>query len=371
MKSWDVIIVGAGLIGLSLAISLRRQGLRVLVLERGEPGREASYAAAGMLSGSGVEMPSWLRPLAHASERSYPEFVHELEDESGLKVDLRDQGTILLSRDGDFPENAQPLSRAELYSLEPALAISARAPGQPLTARLMERSVDPRALVAAAIKAAHHRSVDISSGNEAKAILISRDRVVGVETEKSSYSTGTVVNCAGAWAGCLSPYRLPVEPVKGQMLAVIAAPPLKHVVRAEQVYLVPRSDGRLIIGSTIEQAGYNKRTDVNAIRQLFEKAIELVPGVAAAKEHEAWAGLRPGTPDGLPVLGESTIAGYFVSSGHFRNGILLAPITATVMTDLVFGRSAPFDLAPFSPNRFRAPLDGERAGGQKRPSQKP
>src|SRR5215471_1479452 len=181
MKSWDVIIVGAGLIGLSLAIALRRQGVRVLVIERGEPGREASYAAAGMLAGSGMEIPQALRGLAQASERSCPEFVRELEDESGMKVDLRDQGTILFSQAGNFPEKAQALSESELQALEPALASSERT-SRPLSERrsayLGERSVDPRALVTAAIKAARHRSVDISSGNPARALLISQDRVI-------------------------------------------------------------------------------------------------------------------------------------------------------------------------------------------------
>jgi glycine oxidase len=355
MKSWDVIIVGAGLIGLSLAISLRRQGLQVMVIERGEPGREASYAAAGMLAGSGIEIPQALRALAQASERSYPEFVRELEDESGIKVDLRDPGTILLSTDGKFPEKAEMLSESELHALEPALASSQATSGHPserACAYLEERSVDPRALVMAALKAAKHRSVDISSGNPARALLISQDRVIGVQTEKSSYSAAAVINCAGAWAGCLRPYVLPVEPVKGQMLALVGAPPLKHVVRSPEVYLLPRSDGRLIIGSTIERAGYDKRTDVNVIRQFFAKATQLVPGIAAAKEHEAWAGLRPATPDGLPLLGAGITAGYFVSSGHFRDGILLAPISAAVMTDLVLSQSPAFDLSAFSPRRF-------------------
>jgi glycine/D-amino acid oxidase-like deaminating enzyme len=272
-----------------------------------------------------------------------------------MKVDLRDQGTILFSQAGNFPEKAQALSESELQALEPALAGSertSRPPSERRSAYLGERSVDPRALVTAAIKAARHRSVDISSGNPARALLISQDRVIGVQTEKSSYSAAAVVNCAGAWAGCLAPYTVPVEPVKGQMLAVVAAPSLKHVVRTPQVYLVPRSDGRLIIGSTMERAGYDKRTDVNVIRQLLAKATELVPGIAAAKEHEAWAGLRPGSPDGLPLLGAAAIAGYFVSSGHFRDGILLAPISAAVMTDLVLRQSPAFDLSAFSPRRF-------------------
>ena len=358
MKSWEVIVIGAGIIGLSLAISLRKQGLRVLVVERGEPGREASHAAAGMLVGSGAEIPPGLRILARESARLYPEFAHELEDESGARVDLRDQGTILISSDGDFPESAKLLSPEQLSSLEPGLTVPGR--GRPglhesgviPAAYLSERSVDPRALVAAVIKAARHRGVDISSGSEVTGLLLSSNRVSGVQTDKTSYSAPVVVNCAGAWACCIGPHHFPVRPVKGQMLAVVGGPRLKHVVRAEQVYLVPRSDGRLLIGSTLEEVGYNKQTDVNTIQQLFHAALELVTSLAESKVHEDWAGLRPGTPDDLPVLGESEPKGYFVATGHFRDGILLAPVTAQVMTDVILGKSPAYDLGSFSPSRF-------------------
>src|SRR3954468_4768968 len=162
VKSWDVVIIGAGIIGLSLAISLRKQGLRVLVVERGEPGHEASSAAAGMLVGSGAEIPCRFAALAAVSARIYPEFAHELQDESGLKVDLREQGTILLSASkAAFPESAEPISLEQVQLLEPELTLASPA------AFLPERSVDPRALVSAALTATRHRGVDISSGTEA------------------------------------------------------------------------------------------------------------------------------------------------------------------------------------------------------------
>lgn len=359
-----MVIIGAGIIGLSLAISLRKQGLRVLVVERGEPGREASSAAAGMLVGSGTDLPAALQPLAAESARMYPEFAHELEDESGLKVDLREQGTVLISPTGDFPAGAETLSTEKLRKLEPELAqfeSSASGSGgrgrpplqnQYRAAYLPERSVDPRALIAAAAKAARHRGVDISSGIEVHALLISGHRVSGVQTEKTSYSAGIVVNCAGAWAGCIAPQKFPVHPVKGQMVAVVGGPELKHVVRADEVYLVPRSDGRIVIGSTLEDAGYNKQTNVDTIQRLLRAAHELVPSLANAKVHDDWAGLRPGTPDHLPLLGRTSIPGYFVASGHYRDGILLAPITAQVMTELILGKPSAFDLSSFSSARF-------------------
>ena len=350
MKSWDAIIVGGGIIGLSLAISLRKHGLRILIVERSELGREASHAAAGMLAASGSEIPDALKPLAEESARMYPEFVHELEDESGTRVDLRDQGTILVSEDGRFPEKAKPVPADRLHSLDPELRLSQSVQ----SAYLRERSVDPRAVVAAAIKAAKHRAVDVSSGAEVKTVLVKDDRATGVETDKTSYVAPVVVNCAGAWSGCIGPTHFPVKPVKGQMLSVVGGPGLNHVIRSENVYLVPRSDGRIVIGSTLENAGYNKRVDVDTIESLFQAATELVPELAGSRQHEAWAGLRPGTPDELPILGETSTPGYFVATGHYRDGILLAPITAQVMAEIILHKSPAHDLRAFSPARFQS-----------------
>jgi glycine oxidase len=355
VESWDVIIVGGGIIGLSLAISLRKQGLRVLVVERGEPGREASYAAAGMLAALDPELPASLQPLAEESARLYPEFVHELEDESGIRIDLRGQGAIVLSRHGKIPPKAEPLSPQRLRSLEPALSSPNNTSSQTnhdiAAGFLNEQSVDPRALVKAALKAARHRQVDIASGSEVTTLLTEAGRVTGVRTERISYSAGIVVNCAGAWAGSFVPFELPILPVKGQMLAVVGGPPLAHVVRSKQVYLVPRSDGRIVIGSTLEDAGYDKHTDAATIKQLFHAAIELVPKLVDSKMHEAWAGLRPGTPDGLPILGETSTSGFFIAGGHYRDGILLAPITAKLTTALITDQPVR-ELQPFSPARF-------------------
>ena len=352
MKTWDVIIVGGGIIGLSLSIALRKRGTKVLVVERGEPGREASYAAAGMLVDCPAETAAVLQPLAFASARMYPEFVHEIQDESGADVDLRDRGTIVLpppeavrERPG-FTTNS--LLPAPLAELEPALADPKRS-----AFYLKERSVDPRALGAAALKAAKHREVDISSGTTVSAVLLSEGRVTGVSAGKTSYQAPVVVNCAGAWAGQFPPYRFPTRPVKGQMLCVISAHGLiRHVIRTPEVYLVPRSDGRILIGTTVEEAGYDKRTHPETIQRMHQAAIRLVPAFRDARVHEAWAGLRPGSPDNLPILGQTTTPGYFVAAGHFRDGILLAPVTAHVMAQVVTGVKPEYDLSPFAATRF-------------------
>ena len=342
--------MGGGIIGLSLAISRRKEGLRVLIVERGEHGREASSAAAGMLVASGTELPPQLSALASESARIYPAFVHEIEDESGEKIDLRGHGTILLMPADFFSENAQALPASELGKLEPNLPLPIH--DRNTVGYIEERCLDPRALMDASLKAAHHRGVDIASGSEVTRVLVEKDRVCGVESTRTTYHSTLVVNCAGAWAGCIAPQRFPVRPVKGQMLAVVGGPKLMHVIRAEKVYLVPRSDGRIVIGSTLEDAGYNKQTDVNTIQYLFQAALEILPKLSQARKHEDWAGLRPATPDNLPILGETDTPGYFVASGHYRDGILLAPVTARLMTNLVLNRSSSAALAPFSPARF-------------------
>jgi glycine oxidase len=351
VKTWDVIIVGGGIIGLSLAIALHKRGLRVLVVERGEPGREASHAAAGMLADCTLETPVALQALATASARMYPEFVHELQDESGMKVDLRDNGTLLLGAQhvSDHFRAENPLP-APLAELEPELS-DANIPA----VFLKERSVDPRALVAAALKSVKHRGVDVSSGTAVTDVLLSEGRVSSIRTDRTLYTAPCVVNCAGAWAGSFSTYRFPVRPVKGQILAVVCArhDVVRHVIRAPEVYLVPRSDGRVVIGSTLEEAGYDKRTDADTIHCLHQAAIRLVPALGQARVLEAWAGLRPGTPDDLPILGATGTPGYIVATGHFRDGILLAPVTAHIMAQVITGAKPDYDISAFSPLRFQ------------------
>jgi glycine oxidase len=353
VKTWDVIIVGGGIIGLSLSIALRKRGATVLVVERGEPGREASHAAGGMLVDCPLETPAALQPLATASARMYPEFAYELELESGMKVDLRDQGTISFPSPEHAQRHAEFVARhsllAPLHQIEPALVDS-----ENLAVYLKERSVDPRALTAAAWKTAKHRAVDFSSGDEVTAVAITDGRATGVITTKTAFHSSKVVNCAGAWAAQIGPHSIPTRPVKGQMLCLLMPQRdlIRHVIRTHNVYLIPRSDGRLLVGATVEEAGFDKRTDVTTIQRLHKSALELVPKLADAKILEDWAGLRPGTPDALPILGATHIPGYYAATGHFRDGILLAPITTEVMTAVIEGRTPEHDLTAFSPKRF-------------------
>ena len=361
MKNRDAIIVGAGIIGLALAIELRKRGLSVLIVDKGEPGREASWAAGGMLADCGLEIPAALQELASASARMYPEFVHELQDESGLKIDLRSEGTLLF-----LDEKARVDMRARVAPATaggtPALRSGAEVAGlEPHFAAvkseflfLREQCIDPRDVTGAAIAAAKHRDVDFSSGDQVLEVEVSGGRATGVRTNKTRFGTGMVINCAGAWAGQIRPERFPTRPVKGQMLCV-AMPEknlVRHVVRTPDVYLIPRSDGRLLLGATQEEAGFDKQTVPETLQKLRQAALRLVPKLGEARILEAWAGLRPGTPDALPILGATSTPGYFVATGHFRDGILLAPVTAKLMAEVVTGEKAPFDLSAFSTARF-------------------
>ncbi|HSB74545.1 MAG TPA: glycine oxidase ThiO [Terriglobales bacterium] len=351
MKTWDVVIVGGGIIGLSLALGLRKHGAAVLVVERQEPGREASHAAAGMLAHCDPHTPQKIRSLAMASAQLYPEFVHQLEDESGQRVDLRQQGSIILEgEEASLCRDAQPIRSAQLQKLEPGLATSAKqAEFWP------EASVDPRALTAAALKAAKHRGIEVATGAPVVEIEVTSGRASAAKTARTHFPAAAVVNCAGAWAGQIAGApALPTRPVKGQMLSLIAPRRdfLRHVVRGPGVYLVPRSDGRILVGATVEEAGFDKRTDADTIQGLHQAAANLAPELGQARMLEAWAGLRPGTPDNLPILGATSLPGYFVATGHFRDGILLTPATALVMTQVVRGARPEFDLSAFAPARF-------------------
>jgi glycine oxidase len=354
MKSWDVIVIGGGVIGLSLAIELRRNGASVLVVERGQPGQEASHAAGGMLVDCALETPAALQPLATASARIYPEFVQQLQIESGLNADLRDEGTILLlSAEHSIKSGTKDfrMSAEQIVELEPALAALNRP-----AFYLNERSVDPRGLTAAALAAARRLGVEVSSGEEVMAVDVSEGRAAGVITTKTKFSSARVVNCAGAWTGQIAPHAFPTRPVKGQMLCLLSPSRglLQHVIRTPEVYLIPRSDGRILVGATVEDVGFDKRTDLATIQRLHRAALVLVPELRNAKVHGDWAGLRPGTPDGLPILGATPTPGYFVATGHFRDGILLAPITARVMAQVVAGKKPDCNLDAFSPSRFDA-----------------
>ena len=355
VKTWDVVIIGGGVIGLSLALRLQRDGVTALIVEKGEPGREATYAAGGMIAHCDPHNPPALAGIIAASARLYPEFVRELRDEAFESPDLRDAGTIAFLDDEEFPtcDGARALDGEELSRLEPPVTLRGRAYFLP------ERSVDPRKLSSALEKVARQRGVDFVTGSAVTEVAVLGGRATGVRTAKSFYAAGAVVNCAGAWAAQIKPFGAPTRPVKGQMVCVVPSarthqpgPLIRHTVRTPEVYIIPRSDGRIVLGATVEEAGFDKRVEPETVQRLQRAAANAVPEIGQMRIHDAWAGLRPGSPDDLPILGPSSLPGYYMATGHYRDGIMLAPITALIMTQLLTSQLTDYDLAPFSPLRF-------------------
>ncbi|MGO9305861.1 MAG: glycine oxidase ThiO [Candidatus Korobacteraceae bacterium] len=356
MKTWDVVIIGGGVIGLSLARSLRHSGGSVLVVEKSEPAREATHAAGGMIAHCDPENPPAMARIIAASGRMYPQFIAELRAEAFESPDLRVDGTIAFCGEGGLPacEGARPLhDAAELAQLEPLIALRGQA------YLLPECSVDPRKLASALEKAARKLGVDFVTGSAVTEVAVLGRRVTGARTAKSFYMAAAVVNCAGAWASQIKPFGMPTRPVKGQMVCVVpqagahaAGPLIRHVVRTPDVYIIPRSDGRLLLGATVEEAGFDKHVDADTVQRLYRAAVNIAPEIGQMRIHDAWAGLRPGSPDGLPILGATSLPGYYAATGHYRDGIMLAPVTAQLMTQLLTGRSPDFDMGPFSPLRF-------------------
>ena len=341
MSSPDVIIAGAGIIGVSLALELRERGMNVLVLDRAQPGQEASSAAAGMLAAGGFETPPALRPLALESARLFPQYVRKVEELSGIKTDFRRHGTIFFG-DYDAPPGSQPLSADGLRRREPSL--------QSLGLRAFftqEDSVDPRLLMQAALLAAEKSGIEIRGNTEVQSMRAAGSGVE-VVTNSGIFTAAQAVNCLGAWSG------VPVRPRKGQMLYLEPQRKdlLQHVVHAPEVYIVPRSSGKILLGATVEDVGFDKTVARSSIEELRSAAIRYLPELASAPTIETWAGLRPGTPDDLPILGPTGTPGLFIASGHFRNGILLAPVTAGIMADVVTGRVPSLDISAFAASRF-------------------
>lgn len=353
MNSWDVIVAGAGICGLSAAQELRERGASVLVLERGQPGCEASTAAAGMLAATDPETPAALQELALAAAGAYPAWVNTLQSRSGIDVDFRRQGSIVLGEENPA-QNYQRLSEEELRRLEPSL----EAKGYPAF-YVAEDCIDPVLLMRALMRAAELSGVELMTGVE-----VHKMRWTGSDAEVATNSGGfraqAAVKCLGAWSGT------PVKPRKGQMMYLQPRRGglLQHVVRAPGAYIVPRSSGKILVGTTVEDVGFDKTVVPETIRRMHESASEYVPELAHAQIFETWSGLRPGTPDDLPVIGPAEEKNVFIASGLFRNGILLAPMVATVMADLVAGNATPLDISAFSPARFALKEPRNHASGE-------
>jgi glycine oxidase len=303
------------------------------------------------------------------SLRIYPDFVAAIEDFSSKSAEFARQGALQIflgpqaesERDALFAEyhrlglHVEPLSLDAARNLEPSLGPSARA-----AAFLPnEATVNPRSLTAAVIDAVQRRGVEIRSGCAVSALVHENNLCVGVIAAREKIAAKFVVVAAGCYSAGVAPdddllsQFVPTRPVRGQMIALRPKGlNLRHVLRSEQGYIVPRSDGRAVAGSTLENAGFDKHTTPGGLQQILRAVVELAPTLAEAEFLETWAGLRPGTPDDLPILGPTGIEGLLIATGHYRNGILLAPVTAKLLCEWITRGHTAFNAEMFSPLRF-------------------
>jgi glycine oxidase len=370
VQTFDVVIVGGGIIGCSIAFELSSRNLRVAVLDRQEMMQEASWAAAGMLSPA-PDCPAAipLVPLGRASLALYPQFIAAIEEHSWIRSGFRTGGTVEVLCHGDVERElstlvalrhglglaCEPLPLDEALEMEPAIGREAR-----VAAFLPdEASVNSRALNAAVLAASSAKGVMLFPGTEVATLLNDGNRFVGVRTiTGETFSADHIVVAAGCWTSLIpeaAPYA-PTLPVRGQMAALLhKGVPIRHVLRSERGYIVPRdreTPQKLVVGSTLENAGYEKAVTSGGLENIFSAVNEIAPSLADAEILETWSGLRPGTPDQLPVLGPTSIEGLVMATGHYRNGILLAPVTARLIAEWIMEQRVSIDWENFSPSRF-------------------
>jgi glycine oxidase len=373
-KATDVIIIGGGIIGCSIAFELRRLGVDVILLERDAPGRRATWAAGGMLSPltESCEDNPFFDLAAHSFDL-YPAFVERLKDATGVDVDYRAHGKLHVVFDDESASvldrlagtqyaaeyGVRLLTAAEVHALEPALTSDVVRGA--FVAR--DHLLDNRLLGQAAAAAAAAAGAQVAVASGVRGVITDSGRAVGVRMVSGEIvSAGTVVIAAGAWSAALEglPRPLPVRPRAGQMFAVDTrtdrtgkqAVTITHAIENDRCYLLPRSDGRLLAGATVEDCGFQRGPTVAGIGSMMAAAIAVAPGIADLPIIETWMDYRPGTPDDLPIIGEDPeMRGLIYATGHFRNGILLAPATAEAVADVITA-TPPALIAPFSIARF-------------------
>lgn len=371
----DVVVIGGGVIGCATARELARRGLGVTLIERDSPGRRATWAAAGMLSPLGEATGSGaFLDLADESLTRFASFVRNLREETSIDVEYRTNGKLHVSL-GEADDELRALAATPSAArfdvsmidgdaarrLEPLLSDAVT------SALLVTRDhlVNNRLLVQALLASATSAGVRVRTASQAAAVIVRHGGVHAVQLQSGEQiEAGHVVIAAGAWSAQIKglPRPVPVRPIKGQMFAVDArshAPDrpahvaVQRVVFGSECYIIPRDDGRLLVGATVEDTGFLKGATPRGIARLMTAASRIMPIIADLPLVEMWAGFRPGTPDHLPILGpDPKVKGLIYATGHFRNGILLAPITAACVADLVSGTAPPVSLDAFGIERF-------------------
>jgi len=365
----DVVVIGGGVIGLSVARAIAGRGIAsVMLIERAGLGAEASFAAAGMLAPQAeADRADDFFNLACQSREMYSAFAAALKEETGTDIELDTTGTIYLAfTEHDLQETEQryewqtraalpveKLSGKEVRALEPCIAENVRAALRfPL-----DGQVENRRLLIALATTNEKLGVRVVTGTSVESLRLERDRITGVETSRGFVTTQKVVIAAGAWTNFIKAQSTPnlrIQPVRGQMVCFETNPRIaQHVIYSPRGYVVPRRDGRLLAGSTTEHAGFDKRVTASGVHTILSHALEISPRISSLPLIDSWAGLRPRAGDNLPVLGPvAEIDGLFFATGHYRNGILLAPITGELIAGLIVDNVVSPWFGSFAPNRF-------------------
>lgn len=366
----DVLIIGGGVIGLSIARELHRSGARrISVLERGEIGREASFAAAGMLApnAEAEEIDDFYR-LCVASNRMYPAFADALLEETGIDIELDLSGTLYAAfSEEDSAELHQRMKRRRAAGIDVTL-LSAKEirDAEPFISGGVRESllfaedhqVENRKLLAALRKYAELNGIVLREFAEVDRVLTENGKAVGALVGGEAVHADITVIATGAWTSFIqignAPSPIDVKPIRGQLLCYRTGErPLRRVIYSPRGYLVPRADGRVLAGATVEDVGFDTEITESGQRGLRESAIEIAPGLAEMEIVDRWAGLRPYAADGEPVMGAIPgVEGLFAATGHYRNGILLAPITGRILAERIVNCQESDYLRAFGPQRL-------------------
>jgi glycine oxidase len=365
MSTYDVVIAGGGLIGASIAFELAEVGMKVALYDAREPAREASWASAGMISPAPEDagmIP--FMPISLASAALYPELIRKVEKLTGKDVGYLKSGALDIILEGNAQEELSTIIalqhgvglRAEALSAERArqMVPSLTEKMQAAIFRPDDSSVDPRVLTEAMLEAAQMKGAQVFAGNGAKGLKLG-GQCRGLILERGEVEARWTIIAAGCFSARIEgagPYA-PVFPAKGQMLALrCESLEMKRILWTGHKYLVPRKDGRLLAGSTIERTGLDRAVTAGAIQSILSEVIRIVPELEAARVEETWTGLRPDSPDHLPIIGPTDVDGLLIATGHFRSGVLLAPITAQLIREWITDGRVSLDWERVSPMRF-------------------
>ncbi len=345
----DCIIIGGGIMGLLTARELAQAGMNVCVLDQAAVGRESSWAGGGILS----PLYPWryaepVQRLAKWGQQYYPQLVDELLNDTGIDPERLESGLLVLDNDElsaaqlwatNYPTRLELLDKPQISALVPELGIL---PEHALWFPELGQVRNP-CLLKSLNKDLLQRGVEIREQTQVESLLIYKGKIKGVQTSAGKVEAPKVVACSGAWTQDLLPLtesKVEVQPVKGQMLMYKAVPKLlSQIILSEDRYVIPRKDGRILVGSTLEYTGFDKSTSQQANDDLRQVATRLIPALADYPVERHWAGLRPGTVEGIPyIYADEKVAGLYVNSGHFRNGVVLGPASARLMADLILQR---------------------------------